>query len=141
MYILLFLILFCIFICDLRFYKVPNKLLIVGTLGAITYNLYCGSFIALASNASACLFIFFSLYSFYQIGILGAGDIKLFMMMSLFLNISQLLIILLISFSITLFILIVLSITKCIKINGKSRIPLGVSVFFGYGFWFIYCFL
>lgn len=139
MYILLFLILFCAALCDLKYLKIPNSLILLGICCSISILLVSLDFTTLVSRLLVSLIIFISLFSFFQIGILGAGDIKLLMMMSLFLSISELLQIVFISFNLTLLQLSTLSIFYHLKSKYKETIPLAISIFWGYGFWIIVC--
>lgn len=137
MYILLFMILFCAALCDLRYLKIPNGLILLGFGCSISILLLSLNFSILISRLFVSLIIFISLFSFFQIGILGAGDIKLLMMMSLFLNISELLQIVFISFNLTLLQLLVISIIYHLKSKYRETIPIAISFFWGYGFWII----
>lgn len=138
MYILLFLILFCAALCDLRYLRIPNSLIILGYCCSISILLLSFDFTILISRLFISLMVFISLFSFFQIGILGAGDIKLLMVMSIFLNISDLLQIVFISFSLTLLQLLALSLFFHLQVKSKETIPLAISLFWGYGAWIIF---
>ena len=72
---------FCVAIfMDWRHYRIPNACIMVGmTAGLImTYVSYSVSGLLKAVGAAAVIFLAF--YPFYLLGALGAGDVKLFMM-------------------------------------------------------------
>lgn len=136
MNILLFTVLFCSAICDLKFRKVPNGIIILGFFSAISYLLLLSDYHHLFSRMIVSISIFIFLYLFFQIGVLGAGDIKLLMVMALFLNISELLQIIFISMSITIIQLLVLKFKSVIQ-TLNIKIPLANSLFWGYWLWII----
>jgi len=136
-YYILFLILFCAALCDLKYSKIPNGLIILGVCYSILILLLSFDITTLFSRFFISFIVFISLFSFFRIGILGAGDIKLLMMMSIFLNISDLLQIVFVSFSLTLVQLMVVSIFFQLSINLKRTMPLAISLFWGYGFWIV----
>lgn len=72
---------FCVVIfMDWRYYRIPNSCIFTGmTAGLIvTYRSYSAAGLLGALTAAAVIFLAF--YPFYQLGALGAGDVKLFMM-------------------------------------------------------------
>lgn len=69
---------------DWRFYRIPNACIAAGMANGIilTYMSYSWTGLVRALGALAVLFLVF--YPFYLLGALGAGDVKLFMMMGCF---------------------------------------------------------
>ncbi len=73
---------FCVAIfTDWRSYRIPNVCIMVGMIGGLiqAYRSLSWSGLICALGAAAMLFLVF--YPFYLLGALGAGDVKLFMMM------------------------------------------------------------
>lgn len=72
---------FCVVIfMDWRCYRIPNACIVTGmAAGLITTFLSC-SVSGLLEAVSVSALVFVTLYPFYLLGTLGAGDVKLFMM-------------------------------------------------------------
>lgn len=73
---------FCVAIfTDWRFYRIPNICILAGMAAGLimTYVSYSGT--GLLGVLAAVIVIFMAFYPFYLLGALGAGDVKLFMMM------------------------------------------------------------
>lgn len=69
---------------DWRFYRIPNACIAAGMVNGmiLTYMSFSWTGLVRALGALAVLFLVF--YPFYLMGGLGAGDVKLFMMMGCF---------------------------------------------------------
>ncbi len=76
---------------DWRFYRIPNLCIIIGILVGMaqTYRLY--TIIGVLGALMDMLIIFAAFYPFYLIHGIGAGDVKLFMMICCFIRGNQLL--------------------------------------------------
>lgn len=73
---------FCVVIfMDWRYYRIPNVCILIGIAAGLvmTYRTYAAAGILQAAGVSAVILLAF--YPFYLMGALGAGDVKLFMMM------------------------------------------------------------
>lgn len=140
MYNLLFLLLFCAALCDLKYSKIPNSLILLGFSSVLSLLLIQQLYIRAIKGVFAGALIFSFLFMFYQLRILGAGDIKLLMVLPMFLSVNDFFLIIIISFSFTIIICGFLNILQSIRITTKTRLPLGISLLYGYGFWYIYYF-
>lgn len=136
MYILLFIVLFCAALCDLKYHIIPNRLLFLSSISAISILLIDFDFNIFLSRTLSSVLVFFLFFVFFQNGVLGAGDIKLLMTMCLFLNMSSLLQIIFISFSITLLQITILKLVSTGQIN-HTKVPMANSLFWGYWLWTI----
>ena len=67
--------------CDWRFYRIPNLCIAVGAASGFYMTYVSYSVSGLLETASSMLLIFMAFYPFYLLGGIGAGDVKLFMMM------------------------------------------------------------
>lgn len=73
---------FCVAIfMDWRYYRIPNACIVVGMLAGLVMTGMSYSMAGLLESISAAAVIFIAFYFFYLLGALGAGDVKLFMMM------------------------------------------------------------
>lgn len=88
---LLLLILMAAAYTDIRSHKIPNKLILVGMIIGLTYE---PSFHGLIGKTAVLLVLFF----FGMTGLMGAGDIKLLMVISLFVDVTRFLMILAVAF-------------------------------------------
>ena len=73
---------FCVVIfMDYRYYRIPNACIFLGIAAGMimTYRSYAVTGFVEAIGGMAVIFLAF--YPFYLLGALGAGDVKLFMMM------------------------------------------------------------
>ena len=66
---------------DWRYYKIPNGCILAGMAGGLAISYRFDSIAGLLGAVSAAAVIFLVFYPFYLLGALGAGDVKLFMMM------------------------------------------------------------
>lgn len=76
---------------DWRFYRIPNLSIVIGiTAGLyITYMSYSAS--GILESLVSMFFTFMAFYPFYLIGGIGAGDVKLFMMVCCYIRGNRLL--------------------------------------------------
>lgn len=82
-----FLVLAVIF--DLKTYRIPNALTMAGMAAGLIYNLYRAGPPGLPAGATDLLISTAILYPLYMIQCLGAGDIKLLSVISIFLGWKQ----------------------------------------------------
>lgn len=72
---------FCVAIfMDWRHYRIPNHCIIVGVAAGLISTYMSYSISGLMKTLAAAVVIFLAFYPFYLMGALGAGDVKLFMM-------------------------------------------------------------
>jgi prepilin peptidase CpaA len=76
---------------DLKYYKIPNLLIIFGMAAGLIITIYRFSLSALLQSFLCMAIIFVCFYPFYILGGIGAGDIKLFMMTACFIRNESLL--------------------------------------------------
>lgn len=73
---------FCaVIFMDLRFYKIPNLCIAAGMASGLIGTYADCSVAGLAGVAAGMFVVFMAFYPFYLLGGIGAGDVKLFMMM------------------------------------------------------------
>lgn len=115
-YALLLLLLLLAAYMDLRTDRIPNKLIFTGIVFGVSGTLwFCLDF----GQTVFCVFLaFLLLYPLFKIGALGAGDVKVFMMIGSFLAVRECLTVMALSFLIgALF-----SLAKIIvERNGRER--------------------
>ena len=83
------------------------------------------------------LSVFCVLYFFFQINLIGAGDIKLLMLMPLFLDMSTLLPILFFSFGNALLLYVMKENIFSQHTSQKRGIRMSIPIFLGYGLWYL----
>lgn len=66
---------------DWRYYSIPNVCTAVGMANGLILTYMSFSWLGLARALGAAAVLFAAFYPFYLLGALGAGDVKLFMMM------------------------------------------------------------
>ena len=94
--ILLLIVLGLSVICDIKYQKIPNKLVLFGFFIGIIHLCIYDSPKNILIKIPIILFIILSFYPLFKIGVIGAGDIKLYGILPLFFsNISSIKIILL----------------------------------------------
>ena len=81
---------------DLKTDRIPNGFVMLGIVIGVSGNLWLDSDIG--QIAVSMLLAFLLLYPLFKIGALGAGDVKVFMMIGSFVEVKELLLILVISF-------------------------------------------
>ena len=70
--------------------KISNRLILVGLVAALVFQIYSGGIIAVVSYLRNISFPVVILYLLFLAGIIGAGDIKLFSVIGGFLNFTEL---------------------------------------------------
>lgn len=93
---LLLLLLFLAALADLKTDRIPNGFIVFGIIIGISGSLWLDSDIR--QTAVSMLLAFLLLYPLFKIGALGAGDVKVFMMIGSFVEVKELLMILIFSF-------------------------------------------
>lgn len=83
---MLYVLLFAICLLDYRFFRIPNKLIIIIFFWGIGYRCLSLGILGLAGYFKECLFVFLLLYPLFKIGAIGAGDVKLFAVTSGYLS-------------------------------------------------------
>lgn len=63
---------------DVRYRRIPNKLVLVTLIGGITLNTIFGGIHGLAVSLSGFALAFAVMFFFHAFGTMGAGDVKLF---------------------------------------------------------------
>ncbi|MDE6911720.1 MAG: A24 family peptidase [Lachnospiraceae bacterium] len=71
---------------DWRFYRIPNVCVGAGALAGLIMTFVSDSVLGLAAAAASMVIIFLAFYPFYLLGGVGAGDIKLFMMVGCYMR-------------------------------------------------------
>lgn len=103
---------------DLKYDRIYNGWIILGILSGILFRILVKGWNDIGNAMAAMLLSFCILYPIYKIGALGAGDVKLFVMIGSFVPANQLLRIMVFSFIIGA----VLSVWKMIsEENFKER--------------------
>lgn len=90
---------------------IPNWLNLAGLIIGIGYNCYTSSYLNVILRIGISIVVFAVLYLFFMIGCIGAGDIKLIMVMCIYVGLYDFVKILLIS----LIVAAVISVYKMIK--------------------------
>lgn len=102
---------------DLKTDHIPNGLILFGTIVGMSGSLWYR--LDLLQPAASMLIAFALLYPLFKIGALGAGDIKVFIMIGSFVRTKDLIVILILSFVIGA----VFSLAKLvIERNGRERL-------------------
>lgn len=63
---------------DVRYRRIPNKLVLIILLGGVVVNTYFGAWHGLASSFGGAGIAFGIMFLFHLFGTMGAGDVKLF---------------------------------------------------------------
>lgn len=71
---------------DWRYYRIPNVCVGAGALAGLIMTFVSDSVLGLAAAAASMVIIFLAFYPFYLLGGVGAGDIKLFMMVGCYMK-------------------------------------------------------
>jgi prepilin peptidase CpaA len=71
---------------DMKFYKIPNLLILFGIISGMALTIYLFSYEVALESLICMAVVFVSFYPFYLLGGLGAGDIKLLMMTGCFIR-------------------------------------------------------
>ncbi|GFI23105.1 hypothetical protein IMSAGC011_01882 [Lachnospiraceae bacterium] len=82
---------FCVVIfMDWRFYRIPNACIVIGIVAGLILRSVTYPVIELIELLGTVVVVFLFLYPFYLLGALGAGDIKLFIMVACYIKGEQL---------------------------------------------------
>lgn len=122
---------------DKKSYRIPNKLILLGlalrivALGAelFTMGTAVKGIVISELIASAAMFVISLVCMLIAKNSLGMGDVKLFMIMGLFLGIKGMMVTMLYSLLITFFVSVFMLITK--KKNRKDYLPFAPSILVG----------
>ena len=71
---------------DWRFYRIPNPCVCIGAVAGMIMTFMSYSIAGVASALVSMLIIFMAFYPFYLLGGIGAGDVKLFMMVGCYIQ-------------------------------------------------------
>lgn len=71
---------------DWRYYKIPNVCISIGILAGLIMTFLSDSVMGVGAAAVSMIIIFLSFYPFYLLGGIGAGDVKLFMMLGCYIR-------------------------------------------------------
>lgn len=110
---ILFLLLLLAALLDALWGKIPNWLNITGYLVGVVFTCYTLSFLDAIQRIVVSLVIFICMYLLFAIGCMGAGDVKLLMVLSMYASLKEFLVILMISFVLAA----AFSLCKMIKYN------------------------
>lgn len=133
MIIALFLLLFWAAIFDSKSSKIPNLLILSGYLGGIIY-LFAFEIDKLLNRFILSWFVMICLYVFFTLRALGAGDIKLLMMISIYLDFRDYLYVVAGAFLLAA----IVAVYKLIKDNfdvTNTYIHLAFPIFGGFCMW------
>lgn len=75
---------------DFKTFKISNRLILIGLVLGLGFRLIRGGPVGVLHGIPTILFPIFILYLFYLMGVLGAGDIKLFSLIGGFINLKEL---------------------------------------------------
>ncbi len=82
---------FCVVIfMDWRFYRIPNACIVIGIMAGLILRSVTYPVIELIELLGTVVVVFLFLYPFYLLGALGAGDVKLFIMVACYIKGEQL---------------------------------------------------
>ena len=119
---LLLLLLLLAALADFKTDRIPNGFIMLGIIIGMSGSLWHNS--ALWQQAVSMLIAFLILYPLFKIGALGAGDVKVFMMIGSFLEVRELIMVLILAFVIGA----VFSLAKLLsEHNGRERIYYFIS--------------
>ncbi|MCR5799675.1 MAG: prepilin peptidase [Lachnospiraceae bacterium] len=134
--VVLFLLLFCAALWDMYRARIPNILIIFGTLISVFFWI-SHDMETLFKRVGVSFLIFVVLYAFFTVGGLGAGDVKLLMMLVLYIKPADFLTILFISFAGAVIFKGLMIMLGRHKYCGDMTVRLSVPLFMGYGLWYI----
>lgn len=75
--------------CDIKYHKIPNKLIILGMVSSCVGRLWEKGFIGLGMSLGCMLIPFLLLFPLFVMRMIGAGDIKLFCMLAFMMTPEQ----------------------------------------------------
>ena len=84
--LILLALVFAAFLSDLKFRKIPNIITVGGSILGLLFTIWSSAPWLIARRIVTAITVFAILYVFFKIGALGAGDIKLLMMISMYVN-------------------------------------------------------
>ena len=76
---------------DIRFRKIPNRFILIGLAAGLLRRVVLEGKVGILTGLLSFLLPILFLYFFFLLGALGAGDIKLFSIIAIFLNAKQIL--------------------------------------------------
>ena len=76
---------------DIRYRRIPNKLVLLTLISGLTFNCFFGGWHGLAVSLGGLLLAFTVMFFFHVFGTMGAGDVKLFGAIGSVVGISQVL--------------------------------------------------
>lgn len=97
-------------ITDILYYKIPNFLIIVGSIACLITRFAMNGFYGIGEALLCCILICLLMFPFFLIHGIGAGDVKLFCMMALYLDVKTSLK----CFAVTFVIAAVIAVTKMV---------------------------
>lgn len=115
-------------LCVITDYKkgiIPNKLLVLGVIHRLLYKT------SIWNHFIVILIIFIVFFPFFKLRMLGAGDIKLFMLIGLYLTPRETIISIAVSFFIAAIISIAKLILFCKEKSLKVKIHMALPIFIG----------
>ena len=116
----------CLFvITDYKKGIIPNKLLVLGVIHRLLFKM------SLWNHIIVILIIFVVFFPFFKSKMLGAGDIKLFMLIGLYLTPRETIISIAVSFFIAAIISIAKLILFCKEKSLKVKIHMALPIFIG----------
>lgn len=116
------LLLFLAAMADLKTDRIPNGFIVIGIMTGVSGGLWYHS--GLWNTVVSVFLTFLLMYPLFRIGVLGAGDVKVFIMISSFLSVSSFLAVLVSAFVIGA----VFSLIKLLaERNGRERISYFLS--------------
>ncbi|MBA3356132.1 MAG: prepilin peptidase [Pyrinomonadaceae bacterium] len=63
---------------DVRYRRIPNKLVLITLVGGLAINTFFGGRAGLLESLGGCVLAFALMFIFHAFGTMGAGDVKLF---------------------------------------------------------------
>ena len=104
-------------LADLKSDRIPNGFVMLGIVIGTLCSLWYGS--GIRYTVISMFLAFLLLYPLFKIGVLGAGDVKIFMMIGSFVGVKELLVVLIMSF-------VIGALCSLIKLlsehNGRERL-------------------
>ena len=128
-----------LFICaltDIVTYRIKNLVLIISATGLLFFDLFISTDSDPVSDITAGGIVFLILFPFYLLGILGAGDVKLLMLSTMYAGLSSMCLVAAASAIASLVIALSISVIRHKKIT-KVRYPFAFALFIGaFPLWF-----
>ena len=128
-----------LFICaltDIVTYRIKNLILIISATGLLLFDLFISTDSDPISDITAGGIVFLILFPFYLLGLLGAGDVKLLMLSTMYAGLSSMCPVAAASAIASLVIVLSISIVRHEKIT-KVRYPFAFALLIGaFPLWF-----